>query len=66
MKILNTQDKNFSQDFKNILNRAKIDIKQVSSIVNDIINDIIQNGNKAVYKHISKFDNWTPKIMMNF
>jgi histidinol dehydrogenase len=61
MKILNTQDKNFSQDFKNILNRAKIDIKQVSSIVNDIINDIIQNGNKAVYKHISKFDNWTPK-----
>jgi histidinol dehydrogenase len=61
MKILNTQDKNFNQDFKNILNRAKVDIKQVSLIVNDIINDIIQNGNKAIYKHISKFDNWTPK-----
>jgi histidinol dehydrogenase len=61
MKIINTKDKNFNQEFQNILGRAKVDIKKVSTIVNDIIDDIVENGEKAVYNHISKFDNWTPK-----
>jgi len=61
LKIINTKDSNFKDDFEEILNRAKVDIKKVSSIVNDIIEDIIQNGNKALCEHISKFDNWTPK-----
>ncbi len=61
MKIINTKDDNFSEEFENILGRAKVDIKKVSSIVNDIIDDIVENGNKAVCEHISKFDNWTPK-----
>ena len=61
MKIINTKDKNFNQEFQNILGRAKVDIKKVSTIVNDIIDDIVENGEKAVYEHISKFDNWTPK-----
>lgn len=60
MKIINTQDTNFDQEFKEILGRAKVDIKQVSGIVNGIIDDIIENGDKAVSQHISKFDNWTP------
>ena len=59
MKIINTTDENFSQEFEEILGRAKVDIKNVSSIVNDIIDDIVQNGNRAVKEHISKFDNWT-------
>ena len=61
MKILNTKDDNFNNEFNEILNRAKVDIKQVSSVVNDIIDDIVENGNKAVKEHIKKFDNWTPK-----
>ncbi|RLA77645.1 MAG: histidinol dehydrogenase, partial [Epsilonproteobacteria bacterium] len=61
MKIINTKDKNFDEEFKNILGRAKVDIKKVSSIVNGIIDDIIENGNKAVCEHISKFDNWNPE-----
>lgn len=60
MKIINTKDKNFTEEFENILGRAKVDIKKVSSIVNGIIDDIIQNGDDAVKEHISKFDNWTP------
>lgn len=60
MKIINTKDKNFTEEFENILGRAKVDIKKVSSIVNGIIDDIIQNGDGAVKEHISKFDNWTP------
>lgn len=61
MKIINTQDRNFSQEFENILGRSKVDIKKVSGIVNTIIDDIVENGNKAVKEHIAKFDNWTPK-----
>ncbi len=61
MKIINTKDNNFNTEFKNILGRAKVDIKKVSSIVNEIIDEIIDNGNDAVIQHISKFDNWSPK-----
>ena len=60
MKIINTQDSNFKNEFENILGRAKVDIKKVSSIVNGIIDDIVDNGDKAVCEHISKFDNWSP------
>ena len=60
MKIINTQDSNFKNEFENILGRAKVDIKKVSSIVNGIIDDIVDNGDKSVCEHISKFDNWSP------
>jgi len=60
LKIINTQDSNFKNEFENILGRAKVDIKKVSSIVNGIIDDIVDNGDKAVCEHISKFDNWSP------
>jgi len=60
MKIINTKDTSFNKEFENILGRAKVDIKKVSGIVNDIIDDIVKNGNKAVKEHVSKFDNWTP------
>jgi len=60
MKIINTKDSSFKTEFEEILGRAKVDIKKVSSIVNGIIDDIIENGNSAVKEHITKFDNWTP------
>mgnify|MGYP000642048814 CR=1 FL=1 len=55
MKIINTQDSNFKEEFEAILGRAKTDIKQVSSIVNNIIDEIVEDGNTAVKKHIEKF-----------
>ncbi|MGB5868216.1 MAG: histidinol dehydrogenase [Arcobacteraceae bacterium] len=60
MKIINTKDTNFKEEFENILGRAKVDIKKVSGIVNNIIDDIIENGNKAVSEHIAQFDHWHP------
>jgi histidinol dehydrogenase len=60
MKIINTSDSNFSIEFDSILARAKTDIKSVSTIVNNIIDEITQDGNEALKKHITKFDNWTP------
>ena len=61
MKIINTKDDNFQEEFENILGRATVDIKNVSNIVNGIIDEIKDNGNQAVKEHILKFDNWTAK-----
>ena len=61
MKIINTTDSNFKKEFENILARAKTDIKGVSAIVTNIIDDIVQNGNSAIKEHISKFDKWEVK-----
>ena len=58
MKIINTTDANFKEEFEAILGRAKTDIKEVSSIVTNIIDDIVQNKNSALKEHIAKFDKW--------
>jgi len=60
MKIINTNDANFKNEFEEILGRGKVDIKNVSGIVNGIIDDITTNGDIAVMEHIAKFDKWSP------
>jgi len=61
MKIISSSDKNFNNEFNELLNRGKMDIKNVSKIVGTIIDEIVDDGDKAVFSHISKFDNWKPK-----
>jgi histidinol dehydrogenase len=61
MKIINTKDTNFKEQFDGILARAKSDIKGVSSIVMNIIDEIVVDGNTALKKHIEKFDKWEVK-----
>jgi len=61
MKIIKTTDKNFNEEFENILARAKTDIKEVSTIVNNIIDEIVKDGNEALKSHIKKFDKWEVK-----
>jgi len=61
MKIINTKDKNFKEEFETILARAKSDIKGVSSIVMNIIDEIVVEGNTALKRHIQKFDKWEVK-----
>ena len=61
MKIINTKDNNFEEEFEAILARAKSDIKGVSSIVMNIIDEIVVEGNTALKRHIQKFDKWEVK-----
>lgn len=61
MKILYSKDKNFKDEFEKILNRANIDSKAVMPIVQKIIDEIKEEKDRAIFRHISKFDNWTPK-----
>ena len=61
MKIINTNENNFKNEFNTILQRAKSDIKGVSKIVEAIIDEVIEDGNEALKRHIQKFDKWSVK-----
>jgi len=60
MKILDINNPGFDKKFEEILNRGKMDIENVEGIVKNIINEVKNEGNKALFKHISKFDKWSP------
>jgi len=62
MTILSSIDANFNKAFEELLGRGKMDMEQVSVIVNGIINEIKIDKNSALKQHISKFDNWTPTV----
>ena len=61
MKIIKTDDSNFKEDFKELLNRGKMDIEGVSSIVSSLLKEIQTDGNKALRSQIARFDRWEPK-----
>ncbi len=61
MKIFSINDNNFQENFNELLNRGKMDIQNVTKIVENIINDIKLDGNSAIIESIKKFDNWQPK-----
>ena len=61
MKIFSINDDNFQENFDELLNRGKMDMQNVTKIVENIINDIKLDGNSAIIESIKKFDNWQPK-----
>ncbi len=61
MKTLYSTDKNFSNDFMDILNRASMDMQNIIPKVSGLIKEIRIEGNKAIFRHIERFDRWSPK-----
>ncbi len=61
MIFTSTNENNFQEQFNELLERGKMDIEHVSGTVQNIINDIKSNKNRALKEHITKFDNWTPQ-----
>ncbi|MEO1928681.1 MAG: histidinol dehydrogenase [Nautiliaceae bacterium] len=61
MKIIKTTSFKFEKEFNEILARGKMDIENVEGIVKGIINEVRSEGNKALFRHIAKFDKWEPK-----
>ena len=59
MKVLNVNSSDFSKSFREILNRGKMDIDEVSGIVKSILDDIKRDGNSALKRDIEKFDRWS-------
>lgn len=60
IKIVNTKDQNFSHAFDELLGRGTLDIKHVSTIVSSLIDEIKDEGDGALIRHIEKFDGWKP------
>ncbi|MBN2722116.1 MAG: histidinol dehydrogenase [Campylobacterales bacterium] len=60
MKIIQSNDVKFEAEFSELLQRGKMDIDGVSTIVSNLLKDIKNNGNQAVREQIAKFDRWTP------
>jgi histidinol dehydrogenase len=61
MKIFYSNDDTFEVNFNELLERGKMDIEGVTSIVSGLLKEIQTDGNKAVKSQIAKFDRWEPK-----
>ncbi len=61
IKIIDINNPGFNKEFEEILSRGKMDIENVENIVKNIINEVKNDGNSALFGHISKFDKWEPK-----
>jgi len=60
MKQIKTNNSNFKEEFNELLKRGHMDMDNVSKIVQNIISEIKEDGNKSLKNHITKFDAWTP------
>ena len=60
VKIFNTKDDNFQDEFNALLQRGAMDIDGVSATVKTLLDEIKNEGNEALKAHISKFDRWEP------
>lgn len=58
MKILYSNEANFKDEFRALVDRSNIDMQSVMPIVNGIINDIKKRGDAALNEQIAKFDKW--------
>ncbi|WP_334082678.1 histidinol dehydrogenase [Helicobacter typhlonius] len=58
MKVLDTRSPTFETDFEVLLARGKMDMKEVSKVVQGLLDDIVQNGLEALKSHIARFDMW--------
>jgi len=61
MKIFYSSDDTFEANFNALLQRGKMDIEGVTSIVSGLLKEIQTEGNTALKAQIAKFDRWEPK-----
>ncbi len=61
MKIFYSNDDTFEANFNELLERGKMDIEGVTSIVSGLLKEIQTEGNTALKAQIAKFDRWEPK-----
>ncbi len=61
MKIFYSNDDTFEANFNELLQRGKMDIEGVTSIVSGLLKEIQNEGNTALKAQIAKFDRWEPK-----
>jgi histidinol dehydrogenase len=60
VKVFYSSDDSFEANFDELLQRGKMDIEGVTSIVSGLLKEIQTEGNSAVKSQIAKFDRWEP------
>ncbi|OPX27444.1 MAG: histidinol dehydrogenase [Campylobacteraceae bacterium 4484_166] len=60
MKILNQHSKKFQDEFQTLLNQGSKENENITNIVNDILTRVKNDGEKAIFEDIEKFDHWSP------
>lgn len=60
MTLIHTSEPNFDTVFSELLGRGKMDMEHVSSIVKGLIDEIRSEDDRALMRHIAKFDRWNP------
>ena len=60
MKVFYSSDEGFEANFNELLQRGKMDIEGVTSIVSGLLKEIQTEGNTALKAQIAKFDRWEP------
>jgi len=60
VKIYYSSDDTFEANFDELLQRGKMDIEGVTSVVSKLLKDIQTDGNTALRAQIARFDNWEP------
>ncbi len=60
IKILNQHSKKFQDEFQTLLNQGSKENENITNIVNDILTRVKNDGEKAIFEDIEKFDHWSP------
>ncbi|MDR1975408.1 MAG: histidinol dehydrogenase [Campylobacteraceae bacterium] len=61
MKIIYTKDEDFKAEFDALLTRGAMDLKEAGVIVTSLLDEIKNEKNAALKRHILKFDRWEAK-----
>ncbi|MRJ02686.1 MAG: histidinol dehydrogenase [Epsilonproteobacteria bacterium] len=61
MRVLATEDPGFDREFQRILDRAQMDMEEVTPVVQKILKEIREEGDRALMAHIAQFDRWEPR-----
>lgn len=65
MKILDVRSHTFNDDFDAVLSRGKMDMKEVTPVVQSLLDEILENGFEAIKTHIARFDNWNAQTFQD-
>ncbi|MBR8462051.1 histidinol dehydrogenase [Campylobacter sp. faydin G-105] len=60
MQFLYTTDSDFESKFAKLVHRSDIDMSVVMPVVGNIIDEVRNGGDTALFTQIAKFDNFTP------
>lgn len=60
MRFILTSDEKFKDFFEGLKKRSDMDMSAVTPVVSQILQDVKNRGDEALFEQIAKFDSWAP------